>query len=155
MVFDTIGNRLASESLNERDTMTNSDISDLHAFRDDPDEWSDDPEPVKVRPAPSEVVSFRLPSDELDWLQSTAAERGESLSEFIRECLRIRQGTWHPAEIADMTFGEVKMIAYHHGAKPVTQSQLSHVPDFPPTTQNQTSSRGTTSVKNHQLPLQA
>lgn len=71
--------------------MTDPEIAELHQHRDDPDEWDDEPENVFVRPVVSEVVSFRLPSDELDWLQEAARDRGESLSEFIRDSIRMRR----------------------------------------------------------------
>ncbi|MGF1599113.1 MAG: ribbon-helix-helix protein, CopG family [Acidimicrobiales bacterium] len=35
-------------------------------------------------------MSFRLPSDELDLLQTAAQERGESLSQFIRDSIQAR-----------------------------------------------------------------
>jgi len=49
--------------------MTEQGADDLFEHRNDPDEWDDQPVEIEVRPAGSEVVSFRLPSDELDRVQ--------------------------------------------------------------------------------------
>lgn len=63
---------------------------ELVASRDSTDEWEDEPSQVEVRPRQSEVVSFRLSSDELDALESAAKVAGESISEFLRTALTIR-----------------------------------------------------------------
>lgn len=61
---------------------------DLHRARKDPSGWEDEPTEITVAPRKSEVVSFRLPSDELDQLEEAAAAAGETLSEYIRRALR-------------------------------------------------------------------
>lgn len=68
------------------------DIEELHAGRDDRDEWEQTPAAVRVRPTTTSVVSFRVSHDELDRLQSIAGERGESISDFVRDSIRIRIG---------------------------------------------------------------
>jgi Arc/MetJ-type ribon-helix-helix transcriptional regulator len=62
----------------------------LEATRDDPEEWSDEPASVVVRPTRSQVVSFRLPLEELEQLTEAVDESGESLSEFIRGAIEMR-----------------------------------------------------------------
>lgn len=66
------------------------DIEELHAGRDDRDEWEQTPAAVRVRPTTTSVVSFRVSHDELDRLQSIARERGESVSDFVRDSIRVR-----------------------------------------------------------------
>ena len=65
-------------------------VEELHAHRDDPEEWSDEAEEIEVRPSRSEVVSFRLPSEELDSLVDASKEAGESLSEYVRKSIAVR-----------------------------------------------------------------
>lgn len=60
---------------------------ELYEHRSDPDQWEDTPAEVKVRPARNEVVSFRLPSDQLDLIEQLAAEAGQSISEFLRNAV--------------------------------------------------------------------
>lgn len=67
--------------------MTEQGADDLFEHRNDPDEWEDQPVEIEVRPAGSEVVSFRLPSDELDRVMEAARAAGESLSQFVRGAL--------------------------------------------------------------------
>src|SRR5438094_871431 len=45
---------------------------------------------VEVRPRGTEVVSFRLPSQEVSGLIEAAQKAGETLSEYIRGALAIR-----------------------------------------------------------------
>lgn len=70
--------------------MTEQGADDLYEHRNDPDEWDDQRVEVGVRPADREVVSFRLPSDELDRLVEAAQAAGESLSQFVRTALSAR-----------------------------------------------------------------
>lgn len=62
----------------------------LEATRNDPGEWSDEAVEVTVRPQRSQVVSFRLPSEELDRLTRAIEASGESLSEFVRNAIEMR-----------------------------------------------------------------
>lgn len=68
------------------------DVEQLHAGRDGPDEWDEEPATVRVRPTTTSVVSFRVSHDELDRLQSIARERAESISDFVRDSIRVRIG---------------------------------------------------------------
>ena len=70
--------------------MTEQAGEDLFDHRNDPDEWDDQPVSIEVRRAGSEVVSFRLSSDELDRIMEAARAVGESLSQFVREALSDR-----------------------------------------------------------------
>lgn len=67
-------------------TSPETEADDLYESRYDPDEWDERPVQIEVRPTGSEVVSFRLPADELDRI----VEAGESLSQFVRGALRDR-----------------------------------------------------------------
>ncbi len=67
-----------------------NDSEDLHAHRNDPDEWADEPVQIEVRNARSSVVSFRLPAEELEALSDAARTAGETLSEYIRTAIQFR-----------------------------------------------------------------
>lgn len=60
---------------------------ELHDHRGDADEWEDTPDEVKVQPARSEVVSFRLSSDHLNEIEALATRMGQSISEFVRNAV--------------------------------------------------------------------
>jgi hypothetical protein len=68
------------------------DIEKLQAGQDDPDEWDEAPAAIRVRPTTTSVVSFRVSHDELERLQSIAGARGESISDFVRDSIRVRIG---------------------------------------------------------------
>lgn len=67
-----------------------AEADDLYGSRYDPDEWDEQPVQIEVRPTGSEMVSFRLPADELDRVVEAAESTGESLSQFVRGALRDR-----------------------------------------------------------------
>jgi hypothetical protein len=84
----------------------------LHDHRGDPDEWEDTPTRVKVQPARSEVVSFRLPSDQLDLVERLASEAGQSVSELLRSAVLafIRGETLEPVlEIHSGSSGRLQL----------------------------------------------
>lgn len=60
---------------------------EMHEHRGEPDEWEDTPTAVEVRPTRSEVVSFRLPSDQLNEIEELATRTGQSISEFLRSAV--------------------------------------------------------------------
>ena len=74
------------------DSGTDRDVEELHASRDDLDEWHEEPAEVHVRPMTTSVVSFRMLHDELNKLQRIARARGESISDFVRDSIRARIG---------------------------------------------------------------
>ncbi len=83
---------------------------DIWAHRDDPGEWSEEPEIIEVKPGRMELVSFRIPSDELDVLQEAAAQTGESLSEFVRTAVAIRLGRSGAANSAEVMTSGIQQI---------------------------------------------
>lgn len=70
---------------------------ELYEHRDDPDEWEEEAVPMRVRPSRTAVVSFRLPKNELDALERAAADAGESLSDYLRKAVALRQRGGAPA----------------------------------------------------------
>jgi len=78
---------------------------ELWAHRDDPGEWGEEPVRIEVRPSRMELVSFRLPSSELDVLQEAASQSGESLSEFVRAAVSLRLGRSGAVNNVEITTG--------------------------------------------------
>lgn len=70
--------------------MSEQGAGELYEHRNDPDEWDDEAVEIDVRPSGSEVVSFRISSEEFDRVSEAVRESGESLSEFIRVAVRTR-----------------------------------------------------------------
>ena len=70
--------------------MTDEEIAELQKHRDDPDEWEDEPIEIVLNKPVGNLVSFNLPSSELDRAIAAADELGISLSEFIRGALAQR-----------------------------------------------------------------
>ena len=62
----------------------------LHRERKDPAAWSEEPDHIQVQRTHSEVVSFRIPTEEFRSLHSAATQNGESISEFIRRAITLR-----------------------------------------------------------------
>ena len=83
------------------DSDIDRDVEELHASRDDPDEWDDETAEIHVRPMTTSVVSFRMPHDDLNRLQSISRARGESISDFVRDSIRVRIGHLSDAAAAD------------------------------------------------------
>ncbi|HEY7349672.1 MAG TPA: hypothetical protein VH599_15255 [Ktedonobacterales bacterium] len=65
-------------------------IQELYEHQDDPDEWSEEAVPIEVRPGRTSVVSFRLPTKELDALEEAASAARESISEYVRKAVALR-----------------------------------------------------------------
>ena len=65
---------------------------ELERTRDDEGEWSNEPVEIEVRPTRTQVVSFRLPLEELEQLAAAAGLVGETLSEYIRGAIEVRVG---------------------------------------------------------------
>lgn len=63
---------------------------ELLRSRDDPNEWSEAPVEVEVRPPASHVLSVRIPIDELDTLLEAKERAGESVSEYVRKAIALR-----------------------------------------------------------------
>ena len=126
------------------DPGSDRDIEELRAGRDDPDEWDEEPAAVRIRPTTTSVVSFRMPHGELDRLQRIAGARGESISDFVRDSIRVRIGHLSGADVDEnvvMTAGtpELEVIARIDGVEVddvIRRALTSHVaarrcdPDF-------------------------
>jgi Ribbon-helix-helix protein, copG family. len=63
---------------------------ELERTRDDAGEWGEERVQIDVRPARSQVVSFRLPLGELEELTGMAEAAGETVSDFIRRAIEFR-----------------------------------------------------------------
>lgn len=63
---------------------------ELERTREDADEWGDERVEISVAPMRTQVVSFRLPLEELETLNSAAGAVGESISQFIRRAIDLR-----------------------------------------------------------------
>ena len=103
--------------------MAGQGADDLYEHRNDPDEWDDQPVEIEVRPARSEVVSFRLPSDELDRVAEAAQAAGESLSQFVRGALSARLEPTGQALACTFTSGP---LARHVSAGPLVPGVHAH-----------------------------
>lgn len=89
-------------------------VEELHEHRDDPGEWDEEAEAIEVRPTRSEVVSFRLPADELDRVEEAAAHAGESLSEFVRKALALRLYGTPIGPTVEVSSGANRLIIRSH-----------------------------------------
>jgi ribbon-helix-helix CopG family protein len=83
----------------------NNPIEELWEHRHDPEEWSEKAIEIEARPTGSTVVSFRLPYEEYEVLEEAASERGETLSEFIRQAVRLRLGGRPKVPVVVVTVG--------------------------------------------------
>ena len=118
------------------DSDIDRDAEELHASRDDPDEWDDETAEVHVRPMTTSVVSFRMPHDDLNRLQSISRARGESISDFVRDSIRVRIGHLSDAGAADsgVRFAaaadtpELEAIARIDGVEPAHTTGALSVP---------------------------
>ena len=111
---------------------------ELWEHRKDPNEWEDEAEALEVRPSPSEVVSFRLPTEEFDLLVESAQQEAESLSEYIRKAVAIRMhGTPIGPAVQVSSGGGGQLVVRSHivtGSR--TEAPGSIVPDLPPLLQS-------------------
>ena len=74
-----------------RSRMTEKELAaELYAHRNDPDEWEEAPIQTEVSQQRGVIMSFRLPVAEFIALQKAAKANGETVSEFIRNSLRLR-----------------------------------------------------------------
>lgn len=103
--------------------------------RDDPTAWED--AQVEVKPAGTEVVSFRVPSPLLSRIEDTAEASGRTLSQFLRDAIEAYLdgtiGFTPSAEVAS----SARQLRVYLGAYLATISEALpdyRVPDFPPIT---------------------
>lgn len=108
---------------------------ELHRMRKDPTAWESEPTRITVGVRKTEIVSFRLPSDELDQLEEAAAAAGESLSEYVRRALRGLMGRAASSrpeiDVMAGTGSSVWVLTPAAGGSARTQGP-EQVPDFPP-----------------------
>ncbi len=104
----------------------------LFESRHDPEEWSDEESEIQVRPKGTEVVSFRLPSNELDAVASEALRAGESLSQFIRGALVLRIHGQPIGPAVEITTGHGTLIVHSRIVANSRSQNPSFIPDFPP-----------------------
>lgn len=122
--------------------MTKKDQSladELHASRNDPDEWDDSPADIKVSPRKTEVISFRLPSAELDLLEGAAAAADVTVSHYIRTAVinQIGGGSLPPA--LDLMAGKGNFVWRTHmdlWSSQTEAQEIVEVPTYPPDSVN-------------------
>lgn len=118
---------------------------ELYAHRDDPDEWEEEATHLEVRATGTEVVSFRLPSEALDRLQLAAEQRGETLSEILRDIVLSTLKGKELEQLIDFTAGSgqvtVRTSLSSGGSteNPALENMSDlpdtfELPDFPPRT---------------------
>ncbi|CAN5684495.1 hypothetical protein BH24ACT26_BH24ACT26_02090 [soil metagenome] len=88
--------------------------AELHEHRHDEGEWEDEPAEVEVRPKSTSVVSFRLPSEELDALEDAAERTGESMSEFVRKALALRLHGTPIGPAVEVSSGATRLVIRSH-----------------------------------------
>jgi Ribbon-helix-helix protein, copG family len=127
---------------------TTKEAADLYEHRNDDGEWSDEVEEIEVRPRRTEVVSFRLPSEELDRLESVAEAAGESLSQFVRNAIQMRLdgriGDAQRIPVVGFMNGRGIFTVEVHGylSSSMGEAPTSWVPDRPPVLVNVTPKDG-------------
>ena len=127
------------EQLMEERTEIESLATELHDTRDDPDEWGEEAVEIAVALRRTEVVSFRLPSAELDELEAAASEAGESISEFVRGALALRMHGRISEPLFDLWATPATLVVHQvFSAQNRTGVAVQLVPDFPPLLANVT-----------------
>lgn len=108
---------------------------ELHRMRKDPNAWESEATRITVGGRKTEIVSFRLPADELDELEAAAAAAGESLSQYVRRALRGLTGRPDAArpeiDVMAGTGSSVWVLTPAAGGSARTEGP-EQVPDFPP-----------------------
>lgn len=109
---------------------------ELHARRDDPNEWEEEPEDVDVRPSKTEVVSFRLPTEVLDRLEQAADERGETVSQLLRRLVlhRFEEDIEQLVDVASSGSGLSLTVRTALSSPGHTENPGTLIPNFPPRT---------------------
>ena len=122
-------------------TDADMDAGALYDNRNDPSMWEESSTDIAVTPRKSEVISFRLPSDELDRLGMAASATGETISEFVRAALAERMlGSRRLLPEFDLMAGKANFLLFvelkmrsSNRAEAEGQIEFAKVPDFPPT----------------------
>jgi len=79
--------------------------AELEGGRDGGEEWAEEPVAIEVRPSATQVVSFRMPLEELEMTINAAKASGESLSEFVRNSIALRLEPATPRPVAAIASG--------------------------------------------------
>lgn len=119
-------------SMDERDL-----ARQLHESRDDPDEWENGRTDIESRPSGSQVVSFRMPTEEFDLLQNDLEATGEKLAEYIRKAIAVRLHGVPIGPTVELTSGATRLtIRSHIVTEPRRGSSFAEnlVPDYGPAT---------------------
>lgn len=114
-------------------------VAESEASRQDPDaHWEEQPAIVKVKPSGSEVVSFRIPVEELDRLEEAASAAGQTISQFVRAtiALRLAGKTASPPSIDRVASGARQLTIRNNygGSSTQADAEALLVPDFVPLT---------------------
>jgi len=108
--------------------------------RRNPDKsWDETPAELRVKPSGSEVVSFRLPTEELNRLEAAASALGETISQFIRAAITLRlEGGAQLSPFFDRidpgAMSVVVLGSYRASSTLIDESYFQGVPDFAPLT---------------------
>lgn len=98
------------------------------AKRGDEGDWKRDPADIQVKSAASQVVSFRLSSDEFQALSIELERSGLKLPDFMREAIALRLASGKP----DVTV--MGRLTEWSKLQLTRSSTLNPVPDAPPLT---------------------
>jgi len=110
---------------------------ELHESRDDPNEWEEAPTHIESRPSGSQVVSFRMPTDEFELLQGDVEAAGEKLAEYIRKAIALRLHGVPIGPTVELTSGATRLTIRSHivtEARRGSSFAENFVPDYSPTT---------------------
>ena len=66
-------------------------VRQLERESDDTELWTQEPAHIEARPTFSSVLSVRLPRDEFRALLAAAREADETVSEYVRKAITMRQ----------------------------------------------------------------
>lgn len=110
--------------------------AELYEHRDDPAQWAEEPEQIEVRQSRSDVVSFRMPTEEFEALIEASREASESTSEFIRKAIAIRMHGVAIGPAVEVSTGASRLLVRSHIVTASRTANLaeSFVPDLPPLT---------------------
>ena len=109
----------------------------LHETREDTQEWEDGRTEIESRPSGSQVVSFRMPTEEFELLQNDLEATGEKLAEYIRKAIAIRLHGVPIGPTVELTSGATRLTIRSHivtEARRGSSFAENLVPDYGPAT---------------------
>lgn len=83
--------------------MTEQLANELDEGRGDEGKWKRAAVDIEVKPSRAQVVSFRMPSTEFDEMMQSAEAAGETMSEYIRGAIRLRNMAMPLVQINQLT----------------------------------------------------